>query len=97
MFLPDHLGEGGLEPVKEVPVHGGLLPQGDNNREDMRGDLSDGWLHPQIVQHPNNFGGEKACSPCANPAGAVIRLSKGLLKEVVKVVPFPGNTREGGI
>ena len=97
MVFPDYLGKGGLDPVEDVPICGGVLPQGENAREELRGDLSDGRLRPHLVQRPNELRGEKACLPCANPVGVVIRLGRKLLTEVVEVVLFHGKTGEGGI
>ena len=81
--------------VKEVwnqsrtfPYAGGVLPQGKDHHKKLRGDLGDSQPRPQIVQRPNEIRREKACSPRANPTVVDIRLSRGLLAEVIKSVHF---------
>ena len=97
MVFPDYLGEGDLDLVNDVPVCGGVLPQGKNAREELMGNLGNVRPRPQLVQDPNELRGDKACPPRANPAGVVIRLIHGLLTEVSKVVIFRGETGEVGI
>ena len=46
MVFLDYLGEGGMNPVEGVPVRGGVFPQGDNARKELRGNLGDGQLLP---------------------------------------------------
>ena len=78
-------------------MRGDVLPQGKAAREELRGDLGDGRPRPQLVQSPNELQGDKAFSHCMNLTGVAVRLSRGLLAEVVKVVPFYGETGEGVI
>ena len=85
VILPDHLTEGGLDPVKDIGINMSVQWQGEDTSEELRGNLVDGRMCPQLIQFPNELQREEAGSPCANLMEAVIRLSHGLLCEVFKV------------
>ena len=78
-------------------VRGVVRCQSEGVRKELRGDLGDGRLCPQILQLPNNLRGKESGSPCTNLMGSVIRLSRGFLAKVFQVVSFRGETGEVGI
>ena len=49
MTLPDHLGEGGLYPVEDIAVQRILYRQGEGASEDLRGNLGNGGVFPQVI------------------------------------------------
>ena len=97
MIPPDYLGERSLYLVQDVIVRRGVLCQGNGAFKELKGDISNGRPFPQLLQLPNELRGEDTGSPHGNPTGAVIRLIRGLLAEVVLVISFRGETGKGGI
>ena len=49
MTLPDHLGEGGLDPVKDISVHRILQRQGEGASEEPGDNLGDGEVLLQVI------------------------------------------------
>ena len=49
MTLPDHLGEGGLYPFKDIAVQRFLQRQGEGSSEDIGGNLGYGGVFLQVI------------------------------------------------
>ena len=46
MILPDHLGEGGLNPVEDISVQRILQRQGKGSSKELRSNLGNGRVSP---------------------------------------------------
>ena len=49
MTFPDHLGEGGLDPVEDIAVQGIMYWQGEGASKELEGNLGNGGVFPQVI------------------------------------------------
>ena len=49
MTLPDHLGEGGLDPVEDIAVNSILQRQGEGASKELGSNLGNGGILPQGI------------------------------------------------
>ena len=97
MTFPDHLGEGGLDPVKDIAVQRILYRQNEGASKELGGNISDGGVFPQVIQPIYKIGEEEAETFCPYSTGAIIRCGCRILSEGLQVLSLGGEPGEGGL
>ena len=49
MTFPDHLGEGGLDPVEDISVQRILYRQSEGASKELGGNIGNGGVLPQVI------------------------------------------------